>query len=311
VEKIFARIKSMRLAIGLISYFAIACLLATLVPQGLQESVYFEAYPKFLALLIVRSGFSRFFSSFLFIMPSFLFFANLGTCAVARFIRELRKKDRRRHGPDILHLGLLLLLAGAVLSFSGRRSGFVLLGVGDTAGLPDGRALKLTAFDSTRYEDGRPKDWVSTVTLLAGDDAAIESFPIRVNHPLKLGGLSIYQSSHSTVSVLELRDPAGDLVSVAQGDEAEAAGARISFMAADDGEGRLVLRVADGEGSRILRARLGESAGPFALVAMRDRELTGLEAVSDPGYGLVLAALALSAIGVAMTFIQKLGDMKP
>ncbi|MDP3176979.1 MAG: hypothetical protein Q8M76_03675, partial [Spirochaetaceae bacterium] len=132
----------------------------------------------------------------------------------------------------------------------------------------------------------------------------------RVNHPLKLDGLSIYLISHSTESVLAVKGSSGAEHRVARGAEIEAEGAKLFFMADDDGAGKLVLRVTDGSGARVLRAAPGESAGPFLVVAMRDRELSGLQAVSDPGYGLVLAALALSAIGLALTFIQKLGEMK-
>jgi len=310
MKKLLAGLKSMKLAIALVSYFAAACVLATLVPQGRESEFYFEAYPKLFAELLVQSGFTRFFSSLLFLLPSLLFFANLAACAIDRFLRELRKSARRRHGPDILHLGLLFLVVGAVVSFSVRQEGFVTLGSGDAVELPDGRVVMLKAFDYLTYDDGRPRDWISTVSVMDGEKIAIEAFPIRVNHPLKLGGLSIYQVSHSAESVLAVKGSSGAEHLVARGAEIEAEGAKLFFMAEDDGEGKLVLRVTDGSGARVLRASPGESAGPFQVVAMRDRELSGLQAVGDPGYGLVLAALCLSAIGLALTFVQKLGEMK-
>jgi len=312
VVKFLKALKSIRLAIALIAYLAVSGLLATLVPQGREDAFYFGAYPKILAEIVVQTGFSRFFSSILFMLPAFAFFANLLACTVDRFLKQLRAKGKRRHGPDMLHLGLLLLVVGSVLSFSGRQEGGVSLAVGDGVELPDGRVIKLTAFEYLKYDDGRPKDWISTVSVLNGEKAEIEGFSIRVNHPLKLGGLSIYQVSHSVERVLALRDPEGKERLVGQGEEIEAAGERLFFMAVEEASGKFVLRATDAAGkATVAKVLAGESAGRFSVVALRDIDLTGLEAVRDPGYPLVLAALVLVALGVCLTFIQKLGDMNP
>ena len=128
----------MRLAIGLIAYLAVTCILATLVPQGLADDEYRAMYPKIVAQLVVQTGFGGFFGSILFIIPAFLFFANLSACTVKRFVRELRKKAGRRHGPDILHVGLMALVIGSIWSFSGHQQGSVTLAPGDGVNLPDG-----------------------------------------------------------------------------------------------------------------------------------------------------------------------------
>jgi hypothetical protein len=304
--------KSMRLAVGLLAYLALASLLATLVPQGQEAAFYQGAYPRLLALLLVQSGFTRFFTSLPFLLPVFLFFSNLSICAVDRFIRELKKKGKRRHGPDLLHLGLMLLVIGSVLSFSGRQEGSMTLAVGQGVQLPDGRVMRLTDFQFLQYADGRPKDWISTVDVTRGERVEVAAYPIRVNHPLKLGGLSIYQVSHSARSVLSLVDASGKGLDLGQGEERTFAGGSLFYMATEAGGGKAVIRLADLAGSaKVFRAAVGEAVGPYKVAALRDLDLTGLEAVKDPGYALVLAALVLTALGIFLTFIQKLGDMNP
>ncbi len=242
MQRILGFFKSMRLAVALIAILAAGSALATVVPQGLRSEEYIAGYGRTLGGILVGSGMSRYFRSPLFLAPAFLFFANLSACSVDRLIRELRKKGRRRHGPDLLHLGLMLLVIGALLSFSGRREGAVSLAEGEVAGLPDGRLLRMDRIDYLAYEDGRPRDWISRVTVLRDGKAEIEGYSIRVNNPLRLGGVALYQSSYGI-------------------------------------EGGV--------------------------------ERSGIKAVADPGYALVLAALVIACAGTFLTFLQKLGDTKP
>src|SRR5208337_3560392 len=113
LRNILTALKSVRLALALITYFVMTGILASLVPQGRDVSFYYSSLPVPLAALIVETGFRDFYGSVLFLVPAFLFFANLSVCSAYRFARELKKGRAGRHGPDILHLGLVLLLLGA------------------------------------------------------------------------------------------------------------------------------------------------------------------------------------------------------
>jgi cytochrome c biogenesis protein ResB len=210
VKKVLSLLKSMKLAVALLALLAAGCALATLVPQGLDAGAYEAAYGRLVGGLIAGSGLSAFFTSPLFLAPSFLFFANLSACATDRLLRELRKKKGRRHGPDLLHLGLMLLVVGSVLSFASREELEASFAPGEAAELPDGRILRLEAFEYLAYDDGRPKDWISTVSVFERDAAApgglaprVERYPIRVNHPLRLGKLTVYQASRSVEGGIE------------------------------------------------------------------------------------------------------------
>lgn len=327
MKKFLAWITSIKLAIGLIAYLAIASGLATLVPQGLSEESYREMYPRLLAELVVQTRFGSFFSSIFFILPAFAFFANLSACTVKRLIRELRKKGGRHHGPDVLHVGLMMLVVGGLWSFSGHKQGSVVLAPGDGANLPDGSTLKLVDFRYDRYPDGRPKDWVSIVTIEKDGMAVIEGRELRVNEPLRHAGLTFYQATYQEVPALALVDREGHETILAQGEERLVGGVPYYFMAPEGSgtggssggsaamgtapttsAGRAVIRVGSGPDAKTVRAGPGETVGELRVAGIKPLLASGIEAVSDPGYPLVFAALALIAIGTAITFFQKIKE---
>jgi len=298
----------MRLAIGLIAYLAVTCILATLVPQGLPTEEYQAMYPRIVSMLVIQTGFGSFFGSILFIIPSFLFFANLSACTVKRFVRELRKKSRRRHGPDILHIGLMALMIGSIWSFSGHQQGSVTMAPGDGVNLPDGALLHLDDFRFERYDDGRPKDWVSIVTISRDGKTIKDKVELRVNTPLRYAGLTFYQASYEEVPSLALSDAGGTELVLAQGEERIVDEVPYLFMAPDADAKRAVLRVGSGMEGKTIKASPGEMVGSLKVIGLRAQLATGLEAVTDPGFPLVLAALALIAIGTTWTFVQKLKE---
>lgn len=314
MNTLFRRLKSVRLAVGLIAYLTAASILATLVPQGAAPEEYRSLYPGFLADLILQTGFDRFFNSILlFLLPSFLFFANLSACTVDRFLRELRKKGPRRHGPDVLHLGLMLLAVGAVLSASLHREESMTLVPGSRVNLPDGAVLSLGEFRFEQYPDGRPKDWTSVFDLADKDGKPIkEKFELRVNTPLRYGGFTFYQASYTPYTVLELRSRDGQPIELYQGEEIKLGDTAYYFMALTGEPSaagtRAVLRVDDGREAKVVRAAPGEAAGELSVAAFKQELATGIQAVRDPGYALVLPAMLLVSLGTALTFIQKIKE---
>lgn len=309
MREFWKKLKSIKLAIGLIAVIAVGSLLATLVPQGKAAEEYFKIFPKILAELIVQTGLSRYFSSILFLIPVFLFFINLGACTIDRLLRELKKKGRRRHGPDILHVGLLILIVGGLVSFSGRKEGTVRLKAGDAVELPGGEVLKLIRFTDERYDDGRPKDWTSVVTIEKEGKAIKPETEIRVNRPLRVGSLTIYQASYVSEMELVFIGPSGSETHLAKGDTFED-GPLSAFFMTVEGENTALLMVKGSSRDGLLRVGAeGARVGDFD-VALGKVLSTGLQAVRDPGYPFVLLALVLVGLGTALTFYQKLKDME-
>ncbi len=326
MKKFIDKLSSLKLAIGLIAYLALTGILATLIPQGLAPEVYRAQYPRLVAELIVQTGFGSFFGSILFILPALLFFANLSACTVKRFLRELKKKGPKRFGPDILHLGLMLLVVGSIWSYSGHQEGSVTLAPGEGVNLPDGSVMELKDFRFERYEDGRPRDWVSVVDLSKDGELVKENFELRVNNPLRYAGLTLYQASYSELSALVLKDSGGREFRMAQGEELSLEGLKLFFMAPEGANPedatqampppaafaagtKAVLRVGDESGERVVRVSQGDMLGAISVLGFRVELSTGIQAVLDPGYPLVFLAFILIAFGTALTFIQKLKEL--
>ena len=47
-----------------------------------------------------------------------------------------------------------------------------------------------------------------------------------------------------------------------------------------------------------------ESLGPYTLVSITQKLVTGLRAVSDPGFVTVIIGVLLLGVGLVMTFVQ-------
>ena len=252
-----------------------------------------------------------------------LFTVNLGVCAVDRFVTRARTGAKRRHGPDLLHAGLLLLLAGALVTSLGRQEKRFWMAEGEQVALDSTWTVTLLDFEFQRYESGAPKDWISTVNAARDGAVVVSSFPIEVNRPLRIAGMRIYQASWTVEGTVRLRDAAGEAVTAMTGQgfqEGESfwyiAEVRhpLGFPDPDPPPPGWKAVVEEWRGHELASTRAlaaGDSIGPFRIESISGRLLTGLTSVRDPGFPLVLAAIVLAAGGLALTYLQKRGDKTP
>lgn len=153
------------------------------------------------------------------------------------------------------------------------------------------------------YDSGAPRDWISTVRVTRGGVEQVPSYPIRVNHPLRLGGLSVYQSSWGTEGRLDATDPGGGPVRATTGQGFEE-GNSIWLFAAVEGRAAVFQQVRDRRVIAVKKVSAGEIIGPFRVQRVSARDVTGLTAVRDPGFPVVIAALILVSAGLALALIQ-------
>lgn len=105
-----------------------------------------------------------------------------------------RKKILGWFGADIVHLGLLTIIAGGIISGIGGFKRSLTFMEGDILDIPRAEfKLRLDKFDTEFYATGAVKDWKSTLTVLEEDDAVLQKI-IEVNHPLSYKGYVFYQS---------------------------------------------------------------------------------------------------------------------
>lgn len=304
---------SARLAVVLILVIAALSLLATLVPQGNPEAWYRARYSSALASAIRLVGFQSFFSSALFLVPVFLFTVNLGVCAADRVIRRTKNKADRRYGPDLVHFGLLVLVAAALVTALGRQEKTWSLAAGDDAVLGSSYALRVLTVEFLKYENGTPKEWISTVRVTRDGKPEIASFPIEVNRPLRLKGISVYQAAWELQGIMELKEAGGKGVTATTGQGFRDGDSFWYFASAEQSRGAWSINAVEYRGQEMrpvsTRALLaGDTIGPFTIERVTARELTGLKVVMDPGLAPLLAALGIILAGLTLTLIQKRGD---
>jgi len=99
-------------------------------------------------------------------------------------------------GSDAVHLGLLVIIAGGIVTAAGGFRTDLGLNVGKVMDVPRaGFALRLDKFETETYPNGNVKDWKSTLTAVEnGRDTRTQV--IEVNHPLVYRGFSFYQSAY-------------------------------------------------------------------------------------------------------------------
>jgi cytochrome c biogenesis protein len=181
-----------------------------------------------------------------------------------------RKRRLGRFGSDVVHIGLLVILAGGVTSsLAGIRSN-IALREGETADV-QGAAfrVRLDKFETEYYPQGGVKDWKSTVTVVEGG-APVLTRTVEVNHPLTYGGFSFYQSSYGRdwerpaleLEVRKRTDPSfSRTVSLKVGEKAAVGDADVSHVSVRQFIPDFII----GEGNRA-RSRSNEPNNPAALV---------------------------------------------
>ncbi|MDD8039828.1 MAG: cytochrome c biogenesis protein ResB [Acidobacteriota bacterium] len=106
-----------------------------------------------------------------------------------------RKGTAGIFGADFVHLGLLVIIAGGLVTAAGGFRTDLGLNAGKTLDVPRaGFALRLDKFATETYADGSVKDWKSTLTVVE-DGKDVRTVVIEVNHPLVHRGYSFYQSA--------------------------------------------------------------------------------------------------------------------
>lgn len=107
-----------------------------------------------------------------------------------------RKKTLGLFGSDIVHLGILIILLGGIISGLGGFRTDLKISEGEALSIPRaGFQLRLDKFETEYYPNGAIKDWKSTLTVLE-EERPVRTRTIEVNHPLSYQGYMFYQSSY-------------------------------------------------------------------------------------------------------------------
>jgi cytochrome c biogenesis protein len=107
-----------------------------------------------------------------------------------------RKKLLGFFGSDVVHLGLLIILAGGIVSGLGGFRKNLILFEKQVLSVPRANySLRLDKFETEYYPNGSIRDWKSTLTVLENEKPLFSKI-VEVNHPLSYKGFVFYQYSY-------------------------------------------------------------------------------------------------------------------
>lgn len=126
--KLWKRFSSIKSAIWLLSVIAVLSLIGTLIPQNEEPAFYIDRYGRSGYGALLTTGLTDVYSSWWFILFLILFSLNLTACLLSR----LSLKGRSL-GTLICHVGVLVILAGALVGMLFGQRGYVKIEKGQEA----------------------------------------------------------------------------------------------------------------------------------------------------------------------------------
>lgn len=237
-----------------------------------------------------------------------------------------------RTGPYLTHVGLLLLICGGIASGILGRSEWVWLEPGATwSGMGKDFTIKLARFEVPQSTRGEIMQFNSTVEVSSAERGDFTQ-TISVNHPLRLGGVSFYQSSYKTLpgrlASADLRIGAGKVVTVPFTTRTTLPDGRTiavdqfvadfrmtadGIVSASDELNNPAARVVLYDGEEAAAAQWlfrdhpefghAESRlGDVTLAGVTPLYTTGLQARTSPGSPLIWAGFVIATLGLIFSF---------
>ena len=219
-----------------------------------------------------------------------------------------KKKSELRPGPDIIHSGILILIAGSIISFFGRIEDTYYLTQGEKLNILKKYDLVLDDFIYEKYADGNPKNYSSKISLLVNGKLSGEKY-IEVNHPLIIEKYAIYQQSFSQLQGIILADNSGKINIVKQDHVLKNQSDLIYFVKYENENAFFVVKHAD-DSIEKKKIKIGERIGSQILKNFTAQYQSGLKIVYDPGITFVIISFIVICSGLAVTVIRKLKDLK-
>lgn len=188
-------LSSMRTGLFLLLILGAVSSIGSLITQGESEVFYKTHYGELMGSLILLLSLNKLYSSWWFILLGTIFASNILCCSIKRFKTLNSLKGL---GSLLLHLSILVIFAGSLVSGLMGKSDYVELRSGESINLAtkgfEEYNLKVEDFKIEYYDSFEPKQYISTVSL-KGKEREVNS-EISVNHPLKAEGFTIYQKSY-------------------------------------------------------------------------------------------------------------------
>ncbi len=204
ISKLIKKAGSLKYTIFLLLSLAVVSGIGTFIPQGEDPAFYVHNYGRTGAVLIRFFQADRFYQGFIFYMLLFLLALNLLAC-VLNSLKPKIFQDKRKRALFLVHLSILFVFTGSVLSRFARFSEYQKVRPGEkitfVRGLP---GIEFRRFEIKYYpHSDRVRLYRSIVRIPAGEKGG-ESRVIEVNHPLSYKGFVIYQDGFEPFARMHL-----------------------------------------------------------------------------------------------------------
>jgi cytochrome c biogenesis protein len=242
--------------------------------------------------------------------------------------------DRFRWGPFgtvIAHVSFVIILVGFFLSATtGFKNPNFIAPVGSTVQVGNGTGLSVKAmsFNDSYYENGSPKDYVADL-IVYKSGVQVGRQMVRVNHPLRIEGISFYESFFGQAASMLVKDSAGktiynDAVALAfQSDDGthaigqfdmKAKGLSVYVVTAASGKpdpaikaGQVELEIHQNGKNDPIATQVVDQGKPTTIAGVsytfqRTVAFTGLTVARDPGANFVWVGSTLLVIGLFLVF---------
>lgn len=235
-------------------------------------------------------------------------------------------------GPYLIHVALLLILAGALIGKFWGVDGQLSLDQGEVANAfqvgartekPLNFQVRLDSFQVSYYEEGgTPKEFRSDLTFLQ-NGREVSRATCRVNEPVSFGGLTFYQASYGSEAAGPIR------LSVQMGEQRQTIEAPLRQpVDLPGGQGKVIVMRVDGNfqgyGPAVLMAYSPGGGHPLAFWALKDHPELGeqpdpyrftvesiplryysvFQVKHDPGVWWVYAGFLLFLPGLYLAFFR-------
>ena len=242
-----------------------------------------------------------------------------------------RKGIVGRIGPIVVHLGMLIVLAGGMWGiFTGffaqemvasgntfKISNIIESGPFSAAQIPNDWSVKVNRFWIDYSESGDIDQFYSDLSVVSNDGAEIKRDTIRVNKPLRYDGVTIYQTNWSIAAAqVQLNNSPIFQLPVAKLDTLGAGNIWGTWIPTKpDMSSGVSLLIKDLQGTALIYNQQGELTSAIRIgqsVAIDGIEIklidiigsTGLQIKADPGVPIVYTGFALLMMGVVMSYFS-------
>lgn len=242
-----------------------------------------------------------------------------------------RKGIIGRIGPIIVHLGMLIVLAGGMWGiFTGffaqemiqsgdtfKIQNIIELGPLSRPQIPDDWSVKVNRFWIDYTKNGDIDQFYSDLSVVGKDGTELKRDTIYVNHPLRYDGVTLYQTNWSIAAVrVQLNNSPIFQIPVAKLDTLGAGNIWGTWIPTKpDMSSGVSMLIKDLQGTALIYNQQGELTSAIRigqsvkLDGIRIKLLdiigsTGLQIKADPGVPMVYTGFALLMLGVVMSYFS-------